>query len=72
MTERVIAFPQPKLERYGIFYDPVSHAVEIPLVPDEVFSAVCILAVLIDALIDAGTLTADEVLQVAMQATGNL
>lgn len=71
-VSNVIQFPVDKTEHYTIAYDPVSHAVEIPLVPDEVMSAVCILAVFIDSLIDQGTLTADEVLQVVLQATGNL
>ena len=68
----VIAFPEPKTEHYTIDYDPVTHAVDIPLVPDEVMPAVCILAVLIDLLIDQGTLTGDEVMQVAAQAAGKL
>jgi hypothetical protein len=68
----VIPFPVPRQEHYTIDYDPVTHAVDIPLVPDEVMPAVCILAVLIDLLIDQGTLTADEVMQVAMRAAGKI
>lgn len=68
----VIAFPAPKTEHYTIDYDPVTHAVDIPLVPDEVMPAVCILAVLIDVMIESGTLTGDEVMQVAAQAAGKL
>ena len=68
----VVAFPAPKIERYTISYDPATHAVDIPLVPDSPTDGACILAVLIDVLIDSGTLTADEALQVALQATGKL
>lgn len=68
----VIPFPVDRVEHYTIDYDPVSHAVDIPLVPDEFVSAACILAVFIDTLIESGTLTQDEVLQVVLQATGNL
>lgn len=67
-----IPFPAPKTEHYTIDYDPVTHAVDIPLVPDEVMPAVCILAVLIDMLIEAGTLTGSEVLQVAQMAVGDI
>lgn len=68
----VITFPAPETEHYTIDYDPVTHAVDIPIVPDEVMPAICILAVLIDMLIEEGTLTGDEVMQVAMQATGKI
>lgn len=68
----VVAFPTPKKERYIIDYDPVTHAVEIPLVPDDPTGGACILAVLIDVLIESGTLTADEALQTTLQATGRL
>jgi hypothetical protein len=61
--------PEDRTENYTIGYDPVTHAVRIPLVPDEVMPAVCILVVLIELLIEQGTLTADEVLQVVLQAT---
>ncbi|QAT48551.1 hypothetical protein EQM14_01455 [Caproiciproducens sp. NJN-50] len=65
----VIPFPVDQSEHYTIDYDPVSHAVDIPLVPDEVMPAVCILVVFIELLIGQGTLTADEILQVVLQAT---
>lgn len=68
----VISFPAPRIEHYTIDYDPVTHAVDIPLVPDEVMPAVCILVVLIELLIEQGTLTGGEVMQVVMQATENL
>ena len=68
----VIPFPAPRQEHYWIGYDPVTHAVDIPLVPDEVMPAVCILVVLIELLIEQGTLTGGEVMQVVMQATENL
>lgn len=68
----VVAFPAPKIERYTINYDPVTHAVEIPLVPDDPTGGACVLAVLIDVLIESGTLTADEALQTALQAAGKL
>ena len=68
----VIPFPAPREEHYWIGYDPVTHAVDIPEVPDEVMPAVCILAVFIDLLIEQGTLTGSEVLQVAQMAVGDL
>lgn len=68
----VIAFPTPQVEHYSIDYDPVTHSVDIPLVPDEPLDGACILAVFIDVLVESGTLTANEVFQVAAQATGEL
>lgn len=68
----ILAFPVPKIDQYQIMYDPITHLVDIPAVPDNTQDAACILAVFIDVLIDAGTLTADEVYMVALQATGNL
>ncbi|HVI43147.1 MAG TPA: hypothetical protein VM577_21270 [Anaerovoracaceae bacterium] len=66
----VIPFPVPQTERYTIDYDPVSHIVDIPLVPDEPQDGMAILAVLIDVMIESGTLTPDEVMQIAAQAAG--
>ena len=68
----VIPFPVPQIERYTIDYDPVTHAVDIPLVPDDPTDGACILAVLIDVLIESGTLTGNEAMQVAAQAAGKL
>lgn len=63
----VIAFPAPKAEHYTIDYDPVSHKVDIPLIPDDPTDAACILAVLIDMLVEEGTLTGNDVCQVVLQ-----
>lgn len=52
----VIQFPVPKSEHYSISYNPVTHEVKIPLVPDERFGACVILGVLMDQLIEDGTL----------------
>jgi hypothetical protein len=68
----VISFPTPKIERYEINYNPVSHAVDIPLVPDDPTDGACILAVFMEILMESGTLDENSILQVAMQVTGNL
>jgi hypothetical protein len=52
----VIQFPVPKIERYSINYNPVTHEVEIPLVPDEPLDACIILGVFMDQLLEEGTL----------------
>ena len=56
----VIVSPVPKKEQYQILYNPVTHDVDIPLIPDEPQSAVCILSVLIDMLVEEGTLTIED------------
>ena len=63
----VLAFPVPKIEQYQIFYNPVTHEVEIQLVPDNVIEATCILYKLFHELMDAGTLSAEEILYIAYQ-----
>ena len=68
----VIPFPAPKLEHYTIDYDPIAHAVDIPIVPDDPTGGACILAVLMGILMESGTLDDNSILQVAMQVTGNL
>ena len=56
----VIVSPVPKKEQYQILYNPVTHDVDIPLIPDEPQSAACILSVLIDMLVEEGTLTIED------------
>lgn len=68
----VIPFPVDQVEHYTIDYDPVSHAVDIPLVPDEVMPAVCILDRFIREIIESGTLTADDLNLVFLNATDQL
>lgn len=63
----VLAFPVPKIEQYQILYNLVTHEVDIPLVPDNVIEATCILYVLFHELMDAGTLSAEEILYIAYQ-----
>ena len=67
-----IPFPKQKIEKYEILYDPETHKVDIPLIPDEVMPAVCILVQFMRMLVDEGTLTADEVLKVSREAMGRL
>ena len=63
----VIAFPVPKIEQYQILYNPVTHEVNIPLVPDNVVESTCILYALFHELIDCGSLSAEEILYIAYQ-----
>lgn len=51
-----IPFPTPQLERYEILYNPLTHEVDIPLIPDDAFTAMVILGVFIDMLLEEGTL----------------
>ena len=67
---KLIDFPSPQLEKYEILYDPMTHTVDIPLIPDEVFPAVCILVKLMRMLVEEGTLTAGEILKISTEATG--
>lgn len=67
-----IPFPVPYEEHYTIKYDPASHKVDIDEIPDNHIDGACILAVLIDALIEEGTMTEDQVLQTVLQATGEI
>lgn len=68
----IIQFPIPKVETFVIHYDPITHFVDIPLIPDEPLGGACILAVFIDMLIEQGTLTANDAEQIVAQATGKL
>ena len=56
MTGQVIAFPAPKLERYEILYDPTTHKVDIPFLPDDNFAAMVVLGVFADMLLEAGSI----------------
>ena len=67
-----IPFPAPAVEHYPIDYDPVTHRVDIPLIPDNSDDGACVLAVLIAQLISEGTMTEDQVLQTVLQAVGDL
>lgn len=67
-----ILFPAPYEERYTIKYDPVSHRVDIDEIPDNHIDGACVLAVLIDTLIEEGTMTEDQVLQTVLQVTGDI
>ena len=51
----MIPFPVPKTERYSINYNPMTHEIEIPLVPRDRFGACVILGVLMDQLLESGT-----------------
>ena len=68
----LLKFPAPEAEHYTIDYDPVTHAVDIPLVPDDVMGAVCITDRWVRELIESGTLDADELNMVFLNATGQL
>lgn len=68
----LIPFPVERVEHYTIDYDSFSHAVDIPLVPDEVTPAVCILDRFIREIIESGTLTSDELNLVFLNATEQL
>lgn len=70
--DNVIPFPATQIEHYKIDYDPITHAVDIEKIPQDVMSAVCILAVLVRRILEKGVLTADEIDQVAAQAAGKL
>ena len=52
----VIPFPGPWMEHYTIDYNPVTHEVQIPLVPDDTFAAIIILGVWMDMLLGEGTM----------------
>lgn len=62
-------FPTSLKEHSPIIYNPVTHTVDIPLVPDNPTDGACILAVLIDILIEEGSMTEDQVL--ADRSPGN-
>lgn len=51
-----LKFPAPEIERYEILYDPITHKVDIPLVPDDNFAAMVILGVFADMLLEAGSI----------------
>lgn len=52
----LIHFPAPYEEHYSIKYNPLTHEVIIPEVPDERFDACIILGVFMDQLLEEGTL----------------
>lgn len=52
----VIPFPGPRIEHYEILYNPVTHEVQIPLIPDDTFAAIIILGVWMDMLLGDGTM----------------
>ena len=56
----VLAFPMPKVDRYQINYNPLTHEVEIPLIPDDMHCAADILSVFMDMLVEEGTLTIED------------
>jgi hypothetical protein len=70
VMDKVIKFPDPKIDKYTILHNRATHEVQIPYIPCDRDSAMSILAVFVYSLIENGVLAPEETVQITEQAAG--